>query len=142
MPFVLVPKEREPELRAKKDNFKIRRAFAPGIEVTFSPDNWTRGIAVVVADTKTGEVVAYWHSSKVGGCWVFVGDELYHECPYLFKRPKAAFSRMTKAGDVVNLNPRGKKLEARLAVWHVEDVSAIEKYEQISGSEFPGSPRR
>jgi hypothetical protein len=60
----------------------------------------------------------------------------------LFKRPKAAFSRMTKAGDVVNLNPRGKKLEARLAVWHVEDVSAIEKYEQISGSEFPGSPRR
>jgi len=142
MPFKLVAKDREAELREKKDNFRIKLPIRPETVVEYYPDNWTEGVAVVIIDTDTEEVVAYWGSFGGAGAWSFI-DEQQAIYPYLFKRPKAAFSRMQKAGEVVNLRPYGKpRREARLALWWAGDEPELSKYRQIGGSRFPGSPRR
>jgi len=137
MPFRLIPKEKEDKLRESS-----RFVFAAPGGTQYIPDCWTEGVAVVVADTKTDEVVAYWDSNQYGGLWVFMDGE-HCVAPYLFKRTSAAFKRMTKAGEQVELNPdNAPKRQARLAVWSAGHHRKLGKYLGISKPRAPGSPRQ
>lgn len=141
MPFKLVPREQEPELREKTDNFKVISELLPGTPVKFSPDNWTFGIAVVVIDKETEEVKAYWAQGYGGNFWESI-DETTMIAPYLFKRPKAAFARMEKAKKYFweCFEFDDIETEARLSLWWAGDEPALNKYRQLSGLPRPGSP--
>lgn len=141
MPFQLIPRDREEELFARKGNFHLVREFAFG-PVEYNPDCWTEGIAVVISEVNSEKIIAYWASSRFGGCWQFI-DEGRSELPYLFKRRTAARKRMEKAGEIVELRPHNlPRRQARLAIWHAGDDLNLPKYRSVSGMQFPGSPRR
>lgn len=142
MPFTLISKAQELELRKKTDNFKVIGELLPGLRVKFSPDNWTFGVAVVVVNKETKKITEYWAQGAMGNFWERI-DETVMITPYLFKRPKAAFKRMA-AKEHLRYYPYSDKTESevRLSFWWAGDEPALNKYRQISKPPRPGSPRR
>ena len=142
MPFQLVPIAKAAELFAKKGNFRMIKYLFPLGTWEYSPDCWTEGIGVVVAEINSEKVIAYWASCQFGGYWAFI-DERRSEQPYLFKRRSAAKKRMDKAGEIVDLRPGNEPhREGRIAVWRAGDHLNLPEYRQISGKRFPGSITR